>query len=681
MTDTSLPSPSSGRLRHVLLGGPLVLALGGAAIVAGTLLGTRDPALDTSPTGVTVLLLLAVTALGCGAVAVIRTPEATPTTPFAGLAAAAAALLALGPIDQPVVDQPLPLLLLLGPWRYALAPLALHLALTVGWPDRQRYWFGIVLGWYLLHAALFAATLIGQVTGELPLVEMADTAVLGRVLAPAATIAAIAALGLALGSPARRGAQRSAAAWAFAALLLGLGPSVAIPLVPELATSIDGAVTPARVALTLAALVGLAAVLALPFVNPEKRDLRAHRAAQRLLDERDLEAALTELATLLRDTFEATGVAVRLATPATRVVVGDLVGPLEGGFAPEAETLHDRRELVAPIGRSGDPLGEVRLESRHAGAFGRREREWLVAFLAPIGSALRARAREAQARRQGESLASALRQAASELHEMATVLPAAPVDDGMVVPPPVDAGEVLGQLTDGLASLARRGEDVEQVAREARDAARTTSDDLARALDALRLSTADLIRLASRNDDILGGTRAVQAIAFRTNLLANNAALEATRAGSAGRTFGVLAEEIRRLADATAEASATIDGHVARLGAELQAVTEAIEATRTTLNGSMRGAEQGEDASRRLGEVAGALHGDTRAIRPALDEAYAVAQRRSARDQHLTATMEQFLGDRADLARGLLRYRDAVEKLRRSLEGAARDAGGARRGR
>ena len=52
--------------------------------------------------------------------------------------------------------------------------------------------------------------------------------------------------------------------------------------------------------------------------------------------------------------------------------------------------------MVAPIGRSGDPLGEVYLEGRFPGAFGRREREWLMAFLGPISSTIRVRRREAE---------------------------------------------------------------------------------------------------------------------------------------------------------------------------------------------------------------------------------------------------------------------------------------------
>src|SRR4029079_16646266 len=127
-------------------------------------------------------------------------------------------------------------------------------------------------------------------------------------------------------------------------------------------------------------------------------------------------------------------------------------------------------------------------------------------------------------------------------------LPAPPADDGMAVPPTVDAREVLSQLSSGVTGVARHGEGLGQAASVARDRARGASDAVARALDSLGALAEEVTLLGRHGDLIAASNDTVSGVAFRTNLLANNAALEATRAGAAGRTFGVLAEEIRRLA-------------------------------------------------------------------------------------------------------------------------------------
>lgn len=677
MTDSPPDDPVApliGRPSLTGIGWPLLLAFAAWMIAAST--GTRVGEVSTTTAGAVVLLLLGLLAAGSGVLVLLRTPNAAPSIAYVRLAAVVAAILALTPLDRPAAGSPLTAFLLTAPWRYALTPVVVHFALAVAWPHRTRVWFGFALGWYVLHFAMFAAAVMGLATSEATLLAVADHTFRAAILEPAGAALAIVAMVVALAIPDRRAAQRRAIGWALAAIVLGLLPTVLQSHFPDLGLPLDGGMTPARLALALLALLGVGGVLALPFVNPVNRDLLAHQLAARLLDDKGLQDALRELAERLRTTFEAEGVIVRLETPPMQVTAGTMRGaPMPVTLAPEAETVDDRRVVVAPIGRSGDPLGEVRLEARAAGAFGRREREWLTAFLVPIGAVLRARRREALSDDRMSGYARRIVQSAESLSAANEALPAPPIDDGMAVPPSVDAREVLGQLGEGVAGIVRHGQTLGELTGDARQRAAHASDQLAHALDGLASLGAELRRLGTHGDEIAASNETVRGIAFRTNLLANNAALEATRAGGAGRTFGVLAEEIRRLADSTGDTSAEIADRTAALASDARNIEDALGTVRMALSIAIRDSEATEDAARLLADTAAHLESAARSLRPAVDEANAVAKRRSARDHHLSATLERFLDDRATLARALVQHREALQRLSTALQQLGQQGG------
>jgi len=128
------------------------------------------------------------------------------------------------------------------------------------------------------------------------------------------------------------------------------------------------------------------------------------------------------------------------------------------------------------------------------------------------------------------------------------------------------AGSISNQL-DSIETLGRTADDVLENAdnsnKEAVAGAQSIKDaveKIQRVADIVNSSAETVNKLGKRSEEIGDIVGTISSIAEQTNLLALNASIEAARAGEAGRGFAVVADEIRKLAEGSREAAASIAG-------------------------------------------------------------------------------------------------------------------------
>ena len=143
--------------------------------------------------------------------------------------------------------------------------------------------------------------------------------------------------------------------------------------------------------------------------------------------------------------------------------------------------------------------------------------------------------------------------------------------------------------------------------------------------------------------------KAIDDIAFQTNILALNAAIEAARAGVYGKGFAVVADEVRNLAgksaDAAAETSVLIESTINAVKKGVNIVDHAAK----TLGDVMDGSEKSKEM---VSEIAGSMVADAKSISEVskgLEEVSKVVQQNSATSEESSASSQDLNENAASL--------------------------------
>ena len=234
-------------------------------------------------------------------------------------------------------------------------------------------------------------------------------------------------------------------------------------------------------------------------------------------------------------------------------------------------------------------------------------------------------------------------------------------------------GESFAAVRGSLQSLATDMEGKRRKAAESSTKTLTNRDSMRRILgyfdviaEGTQATMSRIETLAERAGQIGGIIQIIREVADQTNLLALNAAIEAARAGEHGRGFAVVADEVRKLAERTASATAEINQMSTQIGVVAGNALDGMDKVVNTARQGVRDAEIAQSAIAGIQQGFGKVSGTIDDISSALTEQNAAATDLAKRTEQVAQMSEE----NSSAARSLSNLATDLEQKAAQVRGA-----------